>query len=101
MLPMIPNHLLGSLLYFATPVNTIPQQGIHTRGCSNPGLAGSPQTRRGRLQSPNGTVTPMGTTISCKVWSFTEDNTPGHHVCEYNQVFPRQPTKYEETHQCQ
>jgi hypothetical protein len=47
------------------------------------------------------TVTPAGTTLPCKVWSFTEGNTPGHHVHEYNQVFPHQPTKYEETHQCQ
>jgi hypothetical protein len=32
MLPMIPNHLLISLLCFVTPTNTIPQQGIHTWG---------------------------------------------------------------------
>jgi hypothetical protein len=30
---------------------------------------------------------------------FTEDNTPGHHVREYNQVLAHQLTKYEETHQ--
>jgi hypothetical protein len=32
MLPMILNHLLSTLLYFVTMRNTIPQQGIHTRG---------------------------------------------------------------------
>jgi hypothetical protein len=98
-LPRIPNHLLSSLLYFVTLANTIPQQGIHTRGYSNLHLAGSPQPRHGGLQSPNRTVTPAGTTLLCKVWSFTEGNTPRHHVCEYIQVFPRQPMKYEETHQ--
>jgi hypothetical protein len=41
----------------------------------------------------------MGTTLLCKVWSFTKGNTPGHHVREYNQLFPRQQMKYEETHQ--
>jgi hypothetical protein len=82
-----------------TPANTIPQQGIQTRGYSNLGLAGSPQPRRGGLQSPNRTVTPVGTALSCKAWSFTEGNTPRHHVREYNQVFPRRLTKYEETHQ--
>jgi hypothetical protein len=41
----------------------------------------------------------MGTTLLCKVWSFTEGNTPEHHVREYNQVFPHQLMKYEETHQ--
>jgi hypothetical protein len=83
------------------PANTIPQQGIHTRGYSNLGLAGSPQPRRGGLQSPNRTVTPTGTTLSYKAWSFTEGITPGHHVREENQVFPYQPMKYEETHQRQ
>jgi hypothetical protein len=68
-------------------------------GYSNPGLAGSPQPRRGKLQSPNMTFTPMGTTLLCKAWSFTEGNTLGHHIREYNQVFPRQPMKYKETHQ--
>jgi hypothetical protein len=82
-----------------TPAKTIPLQGIHTSGYSNTGLAGSPQPQCGGLQSPNRTVTPAGTTLLCKVWSFTEDNTPGHHICEYNQVFSRQPMKYEETHQ--
>jgi hypothetical protein len=82
-----------------TSANTIPQQGIHTRGYRNPGLAGSPQPWRGGLQSPNRTVTLVGTTLSCKAWSFTKGNTPGHHVRECNQVFPRQSTKYEETHQ--
>jgi hypothetical protein len=98
-IPRIPNHLLSSLLCFATPSNTIPQHGIHTRGYSNLGLVGSPQPRRGGLQSPNRIVTPVGTTLLCKVWSFTEGNTPGHHVREYNQVFPHQPMKYKETHQ--
>jgi hypothetical protein len=79
--------------------NTIPQQRIHTRGYNNLDLAGLPQPRRGGLKSPNRTVTPVGTTLLCKAWSFTEGNTPERHVCEYNQVFPRQPTKYEETHQ--
>jgi hypothetical protein len=67
-------------------------------GYSNPGLAGVPQPRRGGLQSPNRTVTLVGTTCLCKAWSFTEDNTPGHHIREDNQVFPLQLTKYEETH---
>jgi hypothetical protein len=98
-LPMIPNHLLSSILYFTTPANTIPQQGIHTGGYSNLGLAGSPQPQCGGLQSPNMTVTLVGTTLLCKAWSFTEGNTPRHHVREYNQVFPHQPTKYKETHQ--
>jgi hypothetical protein len=84
-----------------TLANTIPYQGIHPRGYSNAGLAGSPQPRRGVLQSPNMTVTPTGTTLLCKAWSFTEGNTHGHHVCKYNQVFPHQLTKYEETHQRQ
>jgi hypothetical protein len=82
-----------------TPTNTIPRQGIHTRGYSNPGLTGLPQPRRSGLQSSNRTVTPVGTTLLCKAWSFTEGNTPGHHVREYNQVFPHQLTKYKETHQ--
>jgi hypothetical protein len=82
-----------------TPTNTIPQQEIHTKGYSNPGLAGSPQPWRGGLQSPNRTVTLAGTTLPCKAWSFTEGNTSEHHICEYNHVFPCQPTKYEETHQ--
>jgi hypothetical protein len=99
-LPRILNHLLRSLLRFGTPVNTIPQQGIHTKGYSNPGLTGLPQPQRGGLQSPNRTVTPTDTPLPCKAWSFTEGNTSGHHVHEYNQVFPRQPMKYEETHQC-
>jgi hypothetical protein len=84
-----------------TLANTIPQQGIHTRGYSNLGLAGSSQLRHGALQSPNGTVTPAGTTLPCKAWSFTEGNTTEYHVREYNQVLPRQPMKYEETHQRQ
>jgi hypothetical protein len=100
MLPRIPNHLLSGLLFFVTPTNTVPQQGIHTRGSSNPGLAGSPQPRHGGLRSPNRTATPVGTTLPCKEWSFTKGNTPGHHIREYNQVFPHQPMKYEVTHQC-
>jgi hypothetical protein len=82
-----------------TPANTIPQQGTHTRGYSNPGLAGSLQPRRGGLQSPNSTITFVGTTLPCKAWSFTEGNTPRHHVRGYNQVFPHQAIPYEETHQ--
>jgi hypothetical protein len=66
---------------------------------SNPGLAGLPQPWRGGLQSPKRTVTPVGTTLPCKMWSFSEGNTPGHHIREYNQVFPRQLTKYEKTPQ--
>jgi hypothetical protein len=100
-LPRIPNHLLSSLLCFMTPTNTIPQKGIHPRGYSNPGLAGSAQPRRGGLQSPNRNVPPAGTTLPCKAWSFTECNTPRHHVREYNQMFPYHLTKYEETHQRQ
>jgi hypothetical protein len=78
----------------------MPQQGIHTKGYSNPGLTGSPQPRCGGLQSLNRTITLVGTTLPCKAWSFTEGNILEHLVCEYNQVFPRQPMKYEETHQC-
>jgi hypothetical protein len=74
-----------------TLTNTVPQEGIHTRGYSNPGLASSPQPRHDGLQSPNRTITPAGTTLPSMVWSFTEGNTPGHHVHEYSQVFPRQP----------
>jgi hypothetical protein len=85
----IPNYLLSSLLYFMTLANTIPQQGIHTRGYSNLGLAVSSQPRRGGLQRPNRTATPTGTTLPCKVWSFTEGNTPRHHIREYNQLFHR------------
>jgi hypothetical protein len=70
-----------------TPANTIPKQGIHTRGYSKPDLASSPQPRHGGLQSPNKTITLVGTTLPCKAWSFTEGNTPRHHVHEYNQVF--------------
>jgi hypothetical protein len=91
--------MLSSLLCFTTPANTIPQQGIHKRGYSKIGLAGSSQPQRGGLQSPNMTVTPTGTTLPGKAWSFTEGNTPGHHVHEYNQVFSREPMKYEETYQ--
>jgi hypothetical protein len=60
----------------------VSQQGIHTRGYNNPGLAGSPRSRRGGLQSHNMTVTPVGTTLPCKAWSFTEGFKPGHHIHE-------------------
>jgi hypothetical protein len=43
---------------------------------------------RGGLQSPSRTVTPAVTTLPCKAWSFTEGNTPRHHVREYNHMFP-------------
>jgi hypothetical protein len=59
-------------------------------------LAGSAQPWRGGLQSPNMTMTPVGTTLLCKVWSLTEGNTPGHPIRQYNQVFPRQPMEYKE-----
>jgi hypothetical protein len=61
---------------------TVSQQGIHTRGYNNPGLASSPRPRRGGLQSPNRTVTPVGTTLLCKAWSFPERFKPGHHAHE-------------------
>jgi hypothetical protein len=63
----------------------VPQQGIHIRGYTqlfNLGLAGLPQLQRGGLQSPNNTITPMGTTLLCKAWSFTEGFNPGHHIHE-------------------
>jgi hypothetical protein len=34
------------------------------------------------LQSPNRIITPMGTTLPCKAWSFTEGFKPGNHVRE-------------------
>jgi hypothetical protein len=61
---------------------TVSQQGIHTRGYNSPRLAGSPRPRRDGLQSPNRTITPVGTTLLCKVWSFTEGFKPRHHVRE-------------------
>jgi hypothetical protein len=61
---------------------TVSQQGIRTRGYISPGLAGSPRPRCGGLQSPNMTVTPAGTTLPYKVWSFTKGFKPGHHVRE-------------------
>jgi hypothetical protein len=61
---------------------TVSQQGIHTRGYNNLGLTSSPQPRRGGLQNPNRTVTPMGITLPCKAWSFTKGFKPGHHVRE-------------------
>jgi hypothetical protein len=42
----------------------------------------SARPRRGGLQIPNRTVTPVGTTLPCKVWSFTEGFKPGHHIRE-------------------
>jgi hypothetical protein len=67
------------------PRQNVPQLGIHTRGYTrlfNPGLAGSPQHRRGGLQSPNRTINPAGTTHLCKAWRFTEGFKPRHHVSE-------------------
>jgi hypothetical protein len=61
---------------------TVSQQGIHTRGYSSPGLAGSPRLQSSGLQIPNRTVTPVGTTLLCKEWSFTEGFKPEHHVHE-------------------
>jgi hypothetical protein len=61
---------------------TVSQQGIHTWGYNNPSLAGSPRHRRGGLQSPNKTVTAVGTTLLCKAWSFTEGFKLGHHIHE-------------------
>jgi hypothetical protein len=98
---MIPNHLLRSLLFFVTPgeCTTVmnPQKEVHWT--LQPRFGRLATTKACGLQNPNRTVTPVGTTLSCKVWSFTEGNTPGHHIREYNQVFPRQLMKYEETHQ--
>jgi hypothetical protein len=65
------------------PRQNVPQQGIHTRGYTrlfNQGLAGSPQPRCGGLQSLNTIVTPVGTTLACKAWSFTEGFKPEHYV---------------------
>jgi hypothetical protein len=61
---------------------TVSQQEIHTRGYNNLGLAGSPRPQRGRLQIPNRIVTPAGTKLLYKAWSFTEGFKPRHHVCE-------------------
>jgi hypothetical protein len=61
---------------------TVSQQGIHARGYNSPGLAGSPQPQRRGLQSPNRIVTPVGTTLPCKVWSFFEGFKPGQHIRE-------------------
>jgi hypothetical protein len=72
--------------YYLDTVATIVTLGVSQY--SNPGLTGSPQPRRGELQSPNRTITPAGATLPCKAWSFIEGNTPRHHVCEYNHVFP-------------
>jgi hypothetical protein len=69
MFPRIRNHLLRSLLCFTTATNTIPQQGIHIRGYSNLGLAGSPQPQCGGLQSPNGTVTPVVPHFHARRWA--------------------------------
>jgi hypothetical protein len=65
-----------------TLILTVPQQRIHTKGYNNPGLAGLPQPWRGGLQSPNRTITPAGTTLLCKAWSFTKGIKLGHDVRE-------------------
>jgi hypothetical protein len=54
----------------------VSQQGIHTMGYISPSLVGSPQPRCGGLQSPSRTVTPIGTTLMCKAWIFTEGFKP-------------------------
>jgi hypothetical protein len=74
--------MLPTLLHDPGISLTVSQQGIHTRGYSSPGLAGSPQPQRGGLQSPNRTVIHTGTTLLCKAWSFTEGFKPRHHVRE-------------------
>jgi hypothetical protein len=74
--------MLTTLLHDLDFSLTVSQQGIHTRGYSIPGLAGSPRPRRGGLQSPNRTVTLAGTTLLCKSWSFIEGFKPGHHIRE-------------------
>jgi hypothetical protein len=61
---------------------TVSQQGKHTTGYNRQGLAGSPWPQHGGIQSPNRTITPMGTTFLCKVWNFTEGFKPRHHVRE-------------------
>jgi hypothetical protein len=68
--------MLPTLLHDPSFSLTISQQGIHTRGYNNPGLAGSPRPRCGGLQSHNRIVTPTGTTPLCKAWSFTEGFKP-------------------------
>jgi hypothetical protein len=83
--------MLPTLLHDLGNQLTISQQGIHTWGYSSPGLAISPWPRRGGLQSPNRTITPTGTTLPCKAWSFNKGFKPGHHI--------RQPMKYKKTHQ--
>jgi hypothetical protein len=45
--------MLPTLLHDLSFSLTVSQQGIHTRGFSSPGLAGSPQPWCGGLQSPN------------------------------------------------
>jgi hypothetical protein len=74
--------MLPTLLHDPGLSLTISQQGIHTRGYNRPGLASLPRPQCGGLQSPNKTVTPAGTTLPCKAWSFTEEFKPGYHVRE-------------------
>jgi hypothetical protein len=74
--------MLPTLLHDPDFSLTVSQQGINTKGYNNPGLVGSPRPRCGGLQSPNKTVTPMGTTLPCKAWNFTEGFEPGHNVHE-------------------
>jgi hypothetical protein len=50
------------------------------------------------MESLNRTVTPVGTTLPWKAWSFTEGFKPGHHIYESSQMFLCLPMKYEETH---
>jgi hypothetical protein len=75
--------MLPTLLH--DPRRNVPQQGIHTMGYTqlfNPGLTDLPQPQRGGLQSSNMTVTPTGTTLPCKAWSFIEGFKPRHHAHE-------------------
>jgi hypothetical protein len=74
--------MLSTMLHDPNFSLTVSQQGIHTRVYSSPGLAGTPQPQRGGLQSPNKTVTHVGTTLPSKAWSFTEGFKSGHHVHE-------------------
>jgi hypothetical protein len=70
--------MLPTLLRDPSFSPTVSQQAIHTRGYSGPGLAGSPRPRRGGLQSPVRTITPAGTTLLCKAFSFTIGFKPRH-----------------------
>jgi hypothetical protein len=67
------------------PRRNVPQQGINIKGYTrhfNLALASSPQPQCCGLQSPNMTITHVGTTLLCQTWSFTEGLKPGHHVRE-------------------